>query len=200
MNEKSGMMLALLAAGQSRRFGDQDKLGALLGRNMLGLHAAETGADLPFAHKLVIGSPEHGCAEQWRELGYQIIANEDAALGQATSVRLAASHAIDTGATALCIMLADMPFVTRDHLGKLIETFKQSGRTSTVASSHGGQAMPPAIFPSAARKRLMELEGDAGARRLLADARLVTGDDHMLMDIDTEEDLAQANRIFDKIG
>ncbi len=193
-------MLALLAAGQSRRFGDQDKLAALLGENMLGLHAAETGTGLPFAHKLVIGSPDHRCAKQWRGLGYQIIANEDAALGQATSVRLAASHAIDTGAAALCIMLADMPFVTRDHLVKLIEAFDKSGRTSTVASSRSGQAMPPAIFPSGALKRLMELEGDAGARRLLTDARLVAGDDHMLMDIDTEEDLAEANLIFDKIG
>lgn len=193
-------MLALLAAGQSRRFGDQDKLAALLGENMLGLHAAKTGADMPFAHKLVIGSPKHRCAGQWRELGYQIIANEDAALGQATSVRLAASHAIDTGATALCIMLADMPFVTRDHLGKLIEAFEQSKRTSTVASSRDGQALPPAIFPSGALKRLMELEGDAGARRLLKDTDLVAGDDQILMDIDTEEDLAQANLIFDKIG
>ncbi len=191
-------MLALLAAGQSRRFGDQDKLAAWLGRNMLGLHAAKSGAGLPFAHKLVIGSPDHRCAKQWRELGYQIIANEDAARGQATSVRLAAAQAIDRGAAALCIMLADMPFVTRGHLGKLIEAFEQSGRTSTVASSRGGQVMPPAIFPSGGLKRLMELEGDAGARRLLTDARLVAGDEHMLMDIDTEEDLARANRIFDK--
>jgi molybdenum cofactor cytidylyltransferase len=193
-------MLALLAAGQSRRFGDQDKLTASLGRNMLGLHAAETGADAPFAHKLVIGSPEHRCAEHWRERGYKIIANEDAAQGQASSVRLAAAQAIETGATALCIMLADMPFVTPGHLDKLIAAFEQSGGTSTVASSHNGQAMPPAIFPSGALNRLMGLEGDAGARRLLTNAHLVAGDDHMLMDIDSEEDLARANLIFDKTG
>jgi CTP:molybdopterin cytidylyltransferase MocA len=46
----------------------------------------------------------------------------------------------------------------------------------------------------------MELEGDAGARRLLTDAHLVAGDDHMLMDIDTEDDLARANLTFDKIS
>jgi len=190
-------MLTLLAAGQSRRFGDRDKLSAMLGEKMLGLHAAESGASLPFAHKLVIGSPEHRCAKQWREQGYQIIANEDAAEGQATSVRLAAAQAINRGATALCIMLADMPFVTRDHLGRLIGAFGQSGCTNIIASARAGQAMPPAIFPSGALKKLIALEGDAGARGLLADACLVAGNDQMFMDVDTDEDLARANLLFD---
>lgn len=192
-------MLALLAAGQSRRFGDQDKLSALLGDKMLGLHAAETIADLPFAQKLVIGSLKHDCAEKWSELGYEVIANQDAALGQATSVRLAAARAIDTGATALCIMLADMPFVTRDHVGRLIAAFEQSGGTNIVASGRRGQAMPPAIFSFDSLEMLMTLEGDSGARMLLADAKLVAADDHVLMDIDTVEDLAQANTTYNKI-
>lgn len=191
-------MLALLAAGQSRRFGDRDKLTALLGDRMLGLHAAGTTADMPFVDKMVIGSPEHGCAAQWSDLGYQIIANDDAALGQATSVGLAAVHAIKAGAGALCIMLADMPFVTREHIDELIAAFAQSG--GTVASARGGQAMPPAIFPSSAFQSLTVLEGDSGARRLLADARLIAGDDPVLMDIDSAEDLAQANIIYDQIS
>lgn len=192
-------MLALLAAGQSRRFGDQDKLGALLGEKMLGLHAAEAGAGMPFAQKLVIGSPNHDCAGKWSDLGYRVITNEDAAQGQATSVRLAAAHAIKAGATALCIILADMPFVTRNHLGELLEAFEQSGGTSTVASARSGQAMPPAIFSSGALETLMGLKGDAGARMLLSDALLVAGDDHLLMDIDTPEELAEAKRIFRRI-
>lgn len=190
-------MLALLAAGQSRRFGDRDKLSAVLGDRMLGLHAAEVGAAMPFAHKLVIGSPAHHCAAQWRDLGYQVIANQDAALGQASSVRLAAAHAINSGASALCIMLADMPFITRDHIGRLIAAFEQSG--GTVASARHGQAMPPAIFAVDALPSLTALEGDAGARGLLADARLVAAADPILMDIDTGQDLAKARIIYDQL-
>ncbi|MGB5724507.1 MAG: nucleotidyltransferase family protein, partial [Parasphingorhabdus sp.] len=193
MNEGSGIMLALLAAGQSRRFGDRDKLSAMLGEKVLGLHAAETGAELPFIRKLVIGSPMHDCAPQWGALGYQIIANEEAAQGQATSVRLAAAQAIEVKAGALCIMLADMPFVTSDHIGRLIAAFEQSGGTSTVASARNGRAMPPAIFPSAAFETLIALKGDSGARSLLADAKLVKADDPILLDIDTGADLADAN-------
>jgi len=197
LNKNSGIMLALLAAGQSRRFGDRDKLSAVLGDRMLGLHAAEVGAAMPYAHKLVIGSQAHDCAAQWRDLGYQVIANQDAALGQASSVRLAAAHAINSGASALCIMLADMPFVTRDHIGRLITAFEQSG--DTVASARHGQAMPPAIFAVDALRSLTALEGDAGARSLLADARLVAAADPILMDIDTGQDLAQARIIYDQV-
>jgi molybdenum cofactor cytidylyltransferase len=197
LSARSGIMLALLAAGQSRRFGDADKLGALLGDRMLGLHAATTAADMPFADKLVIGSPEHDCAVQWSGLGYRIIANKDAGRGQASSVRLAAAQAIEKGASALCILLADMPFVTRDHIDRLIAAFEQSG--GTVASARNGQAMPPAIFPASRLSSLLALDGDAGARTLLAEARPVAGEDQILMDVDTVEDLARADRIYRNI-
>jgi molybdenum cofactor cytidylyltransferase len=189
-------MLALLAAGQSSRFGDKDKLSALLGDKMLGLYAADAASDLPFARKLVIGSPAHDCAPQWGALGYQMIANEAAAQGQATSVRLAAAQAIASGASALCIMLADMPFVTNGHIGRLIAAFEQEGGTRTIASARHEQPMPPAIFPSGALETLLDLTGDAGARKLLGDALLIAGSDQLLTDIDTPEDLADANRNF----
>lgn len=189
-------MLALLAAGQSSRFGHKDKLSALLGDQMLGLHAAAAAGGLPFARKLMIASPEHDCAPQWSALGYQMIANEAAAQGQATSVRLAADQAITSGVSALCIMLADMPFVTSEHIGRLIATFEQSGGTCTVASARNGQAMPPAIFPAAELESLIALEGDSGARGLLADAQLVAAEDPILLDIDSETDLDNANIIF----
>ncbi|WP_417612287.1 nucleotidyltransferase family protein [Parasphingorhabdus sp.] len=194
MNQRPDITLALLAAGQSRRFGDRDKLSASLGGKMLGLHAAETAAALPFAGKLVIGSPDHRCAPQWRALGYQILANQDAARGQATSVRLAAAHAINSNASALCILLADMPFVAADHLGQLLAAFARSG--GTIASSRDGQAMPPAIFSRDRLESLLALEGDSGARNLLAEAHLIPGDDRVLMDIDTEEDLARAETMI----
>jgi molybdenum cofactor cytidylyltransferase len=189
-------MLALLAAGQSSRFGDKDKLSALLGDKMLGLYAADAASDLPFVRKLVIGSPAHDCAPQWGALGYQMIANEAAAQGQATSVRLAAAQAIASGFSALCIMLADMPFVTNGHIGRLIAAFEQEGGTRTIASARHEQPMPPAIFPSGALETLLDLTGDAGARKLLGDALLIAGSDQLLTDIDTPEDLADANRNF----
>jgi CTP:molybdopterin cytidylyltransferase MocA len=59
--------------------------------------------------------------------------------------------------------------------------------------------MPPAIFPYSIFQSLTALEGDSGARGLLADAHLVASDYPVLMDIDSAEDLAQANIIYNQI-
>ncbi|OAO04070.1 hypothetical protein A8B75_08370 [Sphingomonadales bacterium EhC05] len=191
-------MLALLAAGQSRRFGDQDKLNALLGSKKLGLHAATTWAEFPFMRKLVIASPDHPCAQGWRDLGYRVIPNRQAEQGQATSVRHAAEQAIEFGATSLCIALADMPFVSPDHIDRLLTGFENLGRQQIVASTSNEQAMPPAIFPQDRLRLLSALDGDKGARAMLSHAHVIAGDEQILLDIDTAEDLAKAEIIHNK--
>ncbi|MEP2101441.1 MAG: nucleotidyltransferase family protein [Parasphingorhabdus sp.] len=191
----NGIMLALLAAGQSRRFGDQDKLAALLHGKMLGLHAAETLSNLPVDHRIIIASdPDHPCAAGWEKMGYHIIVNEHAAEGQSTSVRCAANSAAASGASALLICLADMPYIAPQHLQNLCQTFKDGEQSKVVASSDGGKAMPPAIFPAGQITALKDLRGDQGARQLLQTAHLAAAPDGSLLDIDTPEILVAENR------
>ena len=184
-------MLAILASGSSRRFGEQDKLAALLHGKMLGLHVAETLVNMPFEHRAIISTRDHVCEEQWAGFGYDIIVNDRSGQGQSTSVALAAKSARQRGAGALCICLADMPFVTTAHITGLLEAFDQRG---TVASRSGGNIMPPAIFPASLLEQLEAISGDQGARNLLHDAHLIDVTDGILMDIDTPEDLALANQ------
>lgn len=191
-------MLALLAAGQSRRFGDQDKLSALLGGKKLGLYAAATWSKFPFTRKLVIASLDHDCTQDWGDMGYEVIANRQAERGQATSVRLAAEQAAEFGATSLYIALADMPFVSPDHIDRLIAEFENLGCQQIVASAKSGQAMPPAIFPEDRLQMLSALDGDTGARAMLSQAHLIAGDEQILLDIDTVDDLAKAEILHNK--
>ncbi len=191
----NGTMLALPAAGQSRRFGDQDKLTALLHGKMLGLHAAETLATLPFDHHVIIASdPDHPCAAGWKELGYDVIVNEHAAEGQSTSVRCAAQHAVVCDASALLICLADMPYITSEHIQRLAQAFQDCGQDTVIASSGHSKAMPPAFFPSNQFAFLQDVQGDQGARKLLQTAHLIPVTDDSLLDIDTPEILAMENR------
>ncbi len=186
-------MLAILAAGQSNRFGDRDKLIAELGGKMLGLHVSDNLQALPFFRSTIIAPIEdHPCAELWRKTGYEVFANENAREGQSTSVSLAAKQAKLAGAEALCICLADMPFVSTAHIESLMASYAAHDGTHIVASSNGKQAMPPAIFPPSRFEDLIHLDGDKGARSLLPGAITVTGDKSSMVDIDTLDDLVAA--------
>lgn len=188
-------MLAVLAAGQSRRFGDKDKLAAPLHGKMLGLHAAGTLIGMAFDHRIIIASKiDHPCTAGWTEMGYDIIVNDHAAEGQSASVRMAAQQAIACSATALYICLADMPYIVLQHIQNLSQTFEDHDRKEVIASSDNGKTMPPAIFPSHQFAILSDLQGDQGARKLLQTAQLVAAPNGSLLDIDTPEILAVENR------
>lgn len=185
---------AILAAGQSRRFGTRDKLVQPLGGMMLGLHAAKTISGLHCANRVVIASAgDHPCAQSWRDAGFVVVVNADAAEGLGTSVALAAEYAASVGADALLICLADMPFVPRGHLEQLIQAFGDQKGTAIFASGSGASVSPPAIFGQADFAQLSLLSGNDGARALLAKANTVPLSADHLADIDTIEEYMNAS-------
>lgn len=183
------MAVAVLAAGQSRRFGDADKLAAGFRGAMLGLHACRTLSLLPLAQRWVIASDTcHPCAKGWREAGFTVAPNPDAETGMGSSVALAAKLARESGVTALLIALADMPLVPASHFGDLMD---HADTDALVASHNGTSPTPPALFGSTHFARLMEAIGDTGARGLLAGAETLPCDPAWLIDIDDPAALAR---------
>ncbi len=123
----------------------------------------------------------------WEDAGLEVIVNPQASLGQASSVRLGARLAAEAGCDALLVALADMPFVRAAHFGALVDL---SGRPGEVLVSVCEDVrMPPAIFGSEHFTALSGLEGDRGARDLLASGQIVECPPEWLIDIDTPEDL-----------
>lgn len=193
MAEAPRLAVAVLAAGQSRRFGSADKLAALLGDSLLGEHACRTLSGLASAHRWVIAArPDHPCAPGWRVAGFEIAVNPAAESGMGSSVALAARLAQEAGAAALLIALADMPLVPLSHFQALEERGAGLGADAIIASSAGDLAMPPALFGSAHFAALAQASGDAGARHLLAGAERLAGDPAWLIDVDDAEALAIA--------
>ena len=181
--------VAVLAAGQSRRFGEADKLAAPFRGKPMGLHVCDKFGILPVAARwMVAAETNHPCADGWRAAGFDILLNPQAESGMGSSVALAARNAQAAGMTALIIALADMPLVPESHFANLMD---RAGRFSIRASHNGETATPPALFGSEHFRWLAEAKGDAGARKLLHRADFIDCPAQLLVDIDDPETLAR---------
>jgi molybdenum cofactor cytidylyltransferase len=183
--EAEQVAIVILAAGHARRFGS-DKLMADLDGAPMGVRAARVLLGIPAAAHFAVCQPKAAIALHYADLGYTRVENSNADLGLSASLHLAVAAAAKTKAQALLIALADMPFIDAAHIRALIAACDGA----IIASSDGGQSMPPAIFPRANWPLLLEAQGDAGARHILARARNLAAPIGSLRDIDTPYDLA----------
>lgn len=103
--------------------------------------------------------------------------------------------------SAVLVALPDQPLLTVSHIRSMIkelETVKPA--VDAIATRYGAVNGAPALFSSSALERLIELDGDQGARALLQGdvlkIRSVTPD-FDLLDIDTGADY---QRLLDGCG
>ncbi len=196
MANELGLTIAVLAAGQSRRFGEQDKLRADFRGTMLGMCAVNTLAQSQLhrtaQHRVVVTAKrEHVCNFLWREAGFDPVRNPSADEGMGSSVAQAARIARRAGSAHLLIALADMPLVPAEHFEALVTAAQEQAVKAIIASSDGQVPMPPAVFGQDHFDTLAELSGDQGARALLANADTMAAPSDWLADIDTPEALAK---------
>jgi CTP:molybdopterin cytidylyltransferase MocA len=188
------LAVAILAAGQSRRFGGSDKLTAELRGKMLGLHVSDLLANLPIAHRWIIASAhDHPCVPDWQSKGWTVIENPQAEKGMGTSVACAAERARNVGVDGLMICLADMPLIPLSHYRALIERAQQFGPSKILVTTDGIRRLPPALFGQSHFAKLTQMTGDTGARELLADGEAVRCDADSLVDVDDAETLQRLN-------
>lgn len=178
----------LLAAGQSLRFGTDDKLLAPLGGEPLALHAARRIVELAPRRRIAVCREADGTlAGQLAGLGFEIVANPHTGRGLSQSLSYGIAAAACGPEAAVLVCLADMPFVSIGHLRNLLLRFDPS-EAPAVASTNGEAAMPPALFGRSLFDRLQEARGDRGGRALLTGAALVAAGAGELADIDQPED------------
>lgn len=183
------ILVAVLAAGRASRFGG-GKLTADCAGRPLGRYAldAAQAAGLPAG---VVVTGRDGCSFA---AGWDCLINPDPAAGLAGSLAIAAQAAIDRGAGALLVLLADMPLVSPAFLADLART------PAPAATRHAsGQPGVPALFGASLLPDLTRLTGDKGAAALLTnqpDLTLLDPPPHMLHDVDTPKDLALATRLI----
>ena len=179
------------AAGRAARMRGRDKLleeiqGVALLRRAAG---AALGTQVP----VLVTLPKGDTARQDVLAGLSVdIAAIDASEGMAASLRTGAAWAKE--AAGLMIHLADMPDLESPDLAKLLGTFADAPDQVHRAASEDGVPGHPVIVPARLFPDLLRLQGDHGAREMLAkeaDIRLhqLPGT-RALTDLDTPEDWA----------
>lgn len=180
----------LLAAGQSTRFGAEDKLMADFKGKPLIVHALETVASLPFAHHIAVVRPLPLAPVIHRKLdrrGYALIVNDSPEEGLSGSIVRAVRHAADLKCQGVLLCLADMPHVGQGHLMRICLAAEDI--RSVVATTDGFTPCPPAFIGRRHFDEVLALRGDQGARALISHGLLIETDGPALRDIDTPEDL-----------
>ena len=156
----------VLAAGSSNRFGST-KLLQLYRGQPLARHAVCLAESVCNERSvLVLGHEWRDVLSACGHLRGFFVRNDEYQSGIGSSI-VQGVGAVEHIADAVLVLLADQPLVTEDHLHQMIAKWHQS-TTAIVASSYAGTLGPPVIFPARCFADLLSLQGDCGARSVIA--------------------------------
>ena len=195
-----------LAAGDSRRMGT-NKLLLDIGGIPLGSLALQAALESKVHQVLVITKRDDRLT--WivphlfrGEYGkkWASVQLEKSNQGQAYSIISGLTEAIHLRADAVLLQLADQPFVTTAIINFLIEAYRKEPSKLFFACCHQGIIRPPVLFTKNFFPRLIELQGDKGARDLLKGDFREKGEiydfdyEEFLFDVDTMDDYVKLKK------
>jgi molybdenum cofactor cytidylyltransferase len=179
----------LLAAGRGTRFGSQ-KLLARLPNGPLVVEASATNLLRAVGRVIAVTRRDEKLMRVLDDCGCQIVVNERADEGMGVS--LAAGIAASEEASGWIVALGDMPYVQSTTIARIRDALAQGA--PLAMPTRAGQRGHPVGFAAEFRGALAALQGDAGARALVAEnlarATLIEVDDAgITADIDTPADV-----------
>jgi molybdenum cofactor cytidylyltransferase len=197
----------VLAAGRSSRFreaggAEETKLVAMLAGKPIVLRVVEAALASRARPVIVVVGHARGAVEAALEgLPTTVVFNPDYATGLASSLR-AGLTATPTDAGGAVVLLGDMPNVEARLVDALIGALEARPNAQAIVPAEGGRRGNPVLLGRRLFDRARRLEGDEGARRLLASLKESdvveidppSGSD-VAFDVDTPGDLAAARRV-----
>ena len=185
----------LLAAGESRRMGEINKLELQVDGVPLLRRTAETLLASNLKEIVVVLGHEADKARSILEgLPLNFVDNEAYREGQMTSVYkglLSLSKVCD----GVMICLSDQPLLQADDVNVLIEAFGQRSHGSILVPTYQGQRGNPIIFDYEHRQGILNGERNLGCKKLIEKnpeqvSSFEMGNDHVVIDLDTPEQYA----------
>ncbi len=183
----------VLAAGRSTRMGSQNKLTADIGGVPMVRRAAEAALGSR-ARPVIVVVGHQADAVRAALVGLEVacVDNPAFATGLASSLKTGI-RALPADCAGALILLGDMPELAPEHLDRLMAAFTPG---NIVVPTNADQRGNPVLWPAEYFGDMLQLEGDAGARRLLtvhADRvrEVDLGTDAIFADVDTPDALAR---------
>lgn len=199
----SDIALILLAAGASRRMGNEPKQLLEFGGETLirrAARAALASACRPVC--VVLGANYERLRPEIADLPVVVAANENWAGGMSSSLKTGLEKILEIapGASAVCVTVADQPLVDFHVINRLINVFR-NGTHPVAACRYAETVGVPAIFDRHLFGELMNLTGDAGAKKIiskyLSETRLINVPEAAL-DIDSPADYRHLTQFKEK--
>lgn len=174
----------ILAAGQSKRFGKEDKLLANFRGRPLCTYAAEAMRNCRVDQLIACVSNQE---LQDAYHGFEIVKCSGL---QSDSLRQGVRQAIRVGADRILVALGDMPNISAKVLNMLIEQRNEMA----ICQTPNAELTAPALFSNNFFEEVLDVGGDQGARKLFTKKRDFTKIQISYIeafDVDQQEDIIQ---------
>ncbi|MBU0902813.1 MAG: nucleotidyltransferase family protein [Gammaproteobacteria bacterium] len=180
----------VLAAGAGQRFGSDKRRAQLADGNSL-LRATVLRAQEAFSDVRVVLKAEDDAQALAIPPGVQLVRAAHAKQGMGSSLAAGIQSLANTQATAVAVLLGDMPWIS---VATLQQLRAQADAEHIIVAYCEGQRGHPVLFGRRFWPQLMQLQGENGAKGLIAThaqqvIAVTLTDSSILRDVDTPADL-----------
>jgi len=195
VSNKPGIWAVILAAGESKRM-NGPKLILPYGKSTIIAHLIENILESEIDNIMVVlGGWRDELGKAIKDLPVSSCYNGNYRSGMLSSV-ICGIDSLPPDAGAAMIIPGDQPGITPDVINSLIRTLNETGRGIIVAV-HKGKRGHPVLISRKFFDQIRDLDPDIGLRDLLSKSgnevyEVETGDNKILMDIDTNKDYLEA--------
>ena len=189
----------VLAAGQSRRMGQVNKLLAPVDGKPMVSHVIESLQASQARPLAVVTGHDYAAVEAvLPKNGFTLTHNPNYASGLSSSLRRGLA-ALPEDIDGALVCLGDMPRISKAVVNRLIAAFNPVEGRAICVPTWQGKRGNPVLFARRFFAEMLEVAGDTGARALIGEHAEVVcevpmDDDAVLLDIDTPEALAALGR------
>ena len=155
----------LLAAGQSKRMGGENKLTKKIQGAPLIKHSVKNILAASIDELIIVLGYQKEIIEKLIDKNEKIkfVFNKDFESGMATSIKAGLNH-LSKNTEAFFICLGDMPMVNHSTYNQLI---KSKDNKEIIVPTYKGQQGNPVLFNKSMKEKVIDISGDIGAKKIL---------------------------------